>query len=194
MADIAPDPMGGEGKTIEVDETYDGKLETPRKRNKYYPPVTRGGNRGPANKRAVLGLVERGGKVRAFHIANATADQVHDVIVTNASRKSALHTDEASIYVMVCKEFEKHETVKHSTNEYVRGDGHTNTVENVWSVFKRGTHGTYQHCGESHLHRYLAEFDFRYNYRMKLGYSDLDRAKLALKGIEGKCLTYRRPR
>lgn len=193
MKETNPDPIGGEGKTIEADETYYGKLETPRKRNKYYPPVTKGGNRGPANKRAILGLVERGGKVRTFHIARATADEVHDKIVTHASRKSTLHTDESKIYTMVGKEFDKHESVKHAANEYVRGNVHTNTVENVWSVFKRGMHGTYQHCGEAHLHRYLAEFDFRYNRRAKLGISDGERAADAVRGAEGKRLMYRQP-
>jgi transposase-like protein len=193
MAEINPGPLGGEGKTVEADETYFGKLETPRKRSKYSTPYTKGG-RGPAHKRAILGLVERGGKTRTFHIQNATSDQVHDVIVTNASRKSTLHTDESGIYVMVGNEFEKHETVKHSANEYVRGTVHTNTVENVWSVFKRGMHGTYQHCGEAHLHRYLCEFDFRYNYRIKLGYSDMARTIMALKGIGGKRLMYRTAR
>jgi transposase-like protein len=182
MKDMNPDPMGGSGKVIEADETYFGKLETPRKRNKYYPPVTKGGNRGPANKRAVLGLVERGGKVRTFHIARATSDEVHDIIVTTTSRKSTLHTDESKIYTMVGKEFDGHKTVKHAANEYVRGTVHTNTVENVWSVFKRGMHGTYQHCGEAHLHRYLAEFDFRYNLRAKLGFTDKMRANAAMRG------------
>ncbi len=101
---------------------------------------------------------------------------MHDIIDTNASRKSNLNTDESKIYVMVDNELKKHETVRHVDDEYVRGTVHTNTVENVWNIFKRGMHGTYQHCGEAPLHRYLAEFDFRYNYRVKLGYSDTARA------------------
>lgn len=86
--------------------------------------------------------------------------------------------------------FASHETVKHSVKEYARGDVHTNTIEGSFSIFKRGMKGVYQHCKEKHLHRYLAEFDFRYNHRVGLGYSDIDRTKAAIKGIEGKRLTY----
>ena len=92
---------------------------------------------------------------------------------------------------MPASEFAAHETVKHSAGEYVRGDVHTNTVEGVFSIFKRGMRGIYQHCDEKHLHRYLAEFDFRYNNRVRLGFEDGARAALAIKGAEGKRLTYR---
>ena len=192
MKDMAPEPMGGEGKVIEADETYHGKRETPRKRNKHSPPPTRGGKSGGAQKRIIVGLVERGGKVRTFHINQATAWEVRKIIVRNVSRKSDLHTDEARIYSELGKEFEAHKTVIHSKFEYVRGPVHTNTVENVWSVFKRGMKGIYQHCGEAHLHRYLAEFDFRYNNRSALKVSDTERTENIAKGIEGKRLTYRR--
>ena len=148
------------------------------------------------HKRSVVALVERGGQVRTFHVENATKADVRDVLVRNVDRKSTLYTDESRLYTETGKEFAAHETVKHSAGEYVRWeDGeaiHTNTVENVFSVFKRGMRGVYQHCGEAHLHRYLAEFDFRYNRRTALGFTDAERTDDALKGIGGKRLTYRR--
>lgn len=100
-------------------------------------------------------------------------------------------TDESRLYTEVGKEFVEHGTVRHASGEYVRGDVHSNTVENYFSVFKRGMKGTYQHCAEKHLHRYLAEFDFRYNSRIGLGVNDEMRAERAIKGIVGKRLTYR---
>jgi transposase-like protein len=192
MKDMNPGPLGGGGKVIEADETYYGKLETPRVRNKYLPPPTRGGKSGGAQKRAIFGLVERGGKVRTFHIARASAAEVRAVIVKNVSRKSDLHTDESRIYTALGKEFARHKTVNHSSLEYVRDDVHTNSIENHWSVFKRGMHGTYQHCGEAHLHRYLAEFEFRHNHRSAFKVSDRERTDKIMEGIEGKRLTYRR--
>jgi transposase-like protein len=192
MKDESPEPMGGEGKIIEADETYYGKLETPRPRNKYSPPPTKGGKSGGAQKRAIFGLVERGGKARTFHIHRATANEVRAIIVTNVSRKSDLRTDESPIYTALGKEFDSHKTINHSRGEYVKGDVHTNTVENLWSVFKRGMRGVYQHCGEAHLHRYLAEFAFRHNTRAALKVSDRERTSKIMEGIEGKRLTYRR--
>jgi hypothetical protein len=145
----------------------------------------------------VFGLVERGGKVRTFHVEHATAASIRDIMVRNVSRESALHTDESRLYTETGKEFAEHKTVVHSGSEYVRYEGdkiiHTNTIENVFSVFKRGMKGVYQHCGEAHLHRYLAEFDFRYNRRAALGVNDTDRTAAIVKGAEGKRLTYRRP-
>jgi transposase-like protein len=185
-------PLGGEGKIIEADETYYGKLETPRKRSKYATPPTKGGKSGGAQKRAVLGLIERGGKVRTFHIHRATAAEVRDVIVKNVSRKSDLHTDESRIYTVLGNEFAAHKTINRNSGEYVRDDVHTNSIENHWSVFKRGMHGTYQHCGEAHLHRYLAEFEFRHNNRSAFKISDRERTEKIMHGIEGKRLTYRR--
>jgi hypothetical protein len=113
--------------------------------------------------------------------------------VTNASRESVLHTDESALYTKLGKEFDSHHTVVHAAFGYVRGDVHTNTIENVFSVFKRGMRGIYQHCGEAHLHRYLAKFDFRYNRRTDLGVNDLERTKDVARGAEGKRLMYRRP-
>jgi hypothetical protein len=97
------------------------------------------------------------------------------------------------IRVEVGGEQASHETVKHSVSEYVRGNIHTNTIEGSFSIFKRGMRGVYQHCREKHLHRYLAEFEFRYNNRAKLGIDDAERADAALMGVVGKRLTYRRP-
>jgi transposase-like protein len=193
MKDMNPEPMGGDGKIIEADETYYGKRETPRKDKTNRNKPSKNPKTGGADKRVIFGLVERGGKARTFHINQATAWEVRKLIVKNASRKSTLHTDEARIYSELGKEFETHKTVIHSKFEYVRGPVHTNTVENVWSVFKRGMKGIYQHCGEAHLHRYLAEFDFRYNNRSALKISDTERTENIAKGVEGKRLTYRSP-
>ncbi len=119
-------------------------------------------------------------------------ENVRAIVVQNVSRESELQTDESRLYVELGKEFASHETVKHSAGEYVRGTVYTNTIEGVFSIFKRGMKGVYQHCAEKHLHRYLAEFDFRYNYRVALNIGDVERRDAALKGIAGKRLTYRR--
>jgi len=186
-------PLGGEGKIVEADETYYGQVDNPRKtRTDGTPYKGSKRGRGPANKRAIVSLVERGGSVRSFHVKGATKESVRDVLVRNASRKSALHTDESRLYTIVGGEYTSHDTVNHASGEYVRGVVHTNTIENVFSVFKRGMRGIYQHCGEAHLHRYLAEFDFRYNNRIRLGVDDKARAAIALQGVVGKRLTYRR--
>ncbi len=190
-------PIGGEGKVVEVDETYFGQRENPRQNRTDGTPFIKKGKRGgPANKRAVVALVERGAEVRMFHVENVTAANVRDIMVRNIDRASELHTDESRLYTETGKEFDGHHTVKHSVHEYVRYEGertvHSNTVENVFSVFKRGMKGVYQHCGEAHLHRYLAEFGFRYNHRSGLGIGDTQRATAIIKGAEGKRLTYRR--
>jgi transposase-like protein len=193
MKDTGPvEAMGGSGAIVEADETYFGQLETPRvsKQRQGRPYKNK---RGPGSKRAVVGLVERGGKARMFHVDNATKADVARVVRTHVSRESTLHTDESKLYVKLGTEFSAHHTVCHSANEYVRGEVHTNTIEGVFSIFKRGMKGVYQHCGEAHLHRYLAEFDFRYNHRIKLGFNDDDRAVEAIKGAAGKRLTYRVP-
>lgn len=185
MREEFPEPMGGDGQIIEADETYFGDKETVAKR-------TKRGKSGLGSKRAVVALVERGGSVRSFHVDSADATSIREIVVTNVRRSSVLHTDESKLYTKTGTEFASHETVKHSAGEYVRGLVHTNTIEGVFSVFKRGMKGVYQHCAEKHLFRYLAEFDFRYNNRTKLGVSDTERRDNALKGIDGKRLTYRR--
>jgi len=185
-------PMGGEGKIVEADETYYGPVaeRQPSKQRRGRPYTVKGGKSGVGGKRAIVSLVERGGNVRSFHVAHASQVNVAQLVRENLDRETKLHTDESRLYTNVGGEFAAHETVKHSAKEYVRGQVHTNTVENVFSVFKRGMRGVYQHCAEKHLHRYLAEFDFRYNARMALGVDDLTRADRALKGIVGKRLTY----
>lgn len=187
-------PLGGEGKTIEADETYHGRRE-----DGYVSPHRKGRpylKRKKPLKRTIVGLVERSGRVRTFHVKHATKDSVRDILVLNADRKSILYTDESNLYPTTGKEYAKHGTVKHSAKEYARREGdtvvHTNTIENVFSVFKRGMIGVYQHCGEAHLHRYLAEFDFRYNRRSALKISDAERAEDLLRMTRDKRLTYRR--
>lgn len=176
-----PDPMGGDGGKVEVDETYFG-LKTGRKKPRS----------GLGHKNAVVALVERDGKVRSFYMPMLRGADMHDVLKHHVSPSAHLRTDESNLYKAVGKQFASHKSVNHSKDEYVRGDASTNTVEGVFSIFKRGMIGTYQHCGEQHLQRYLSEFDFRYSNREKLGVNDAMRAETALKGIKGKRLTYRR--
>jgi transposase-like protein len=175
-----PGPLGGEGKTVEADETFIGNKAGRKK------------TRGFRHKRAVMSLVERGGRVRSFHIDDVNPNTLRKVLVTQVDRKSALMTDDSHFYKPVGKEFTSHESVNHSEEEYVRGLAHTNTIEGFFSIFKRGMIGVYQHCGEQHLKRYLTEFDFRYNHRASLKINDEMRAAALLKGIEGRRLTYRR--
>ena len=185
-------PLGGEGKIVEADETYYGKQENPApsKHRRGRPYIKKGK---AAQKRAIVSLVERSGSVRTFHVAVADKETVHKIVTNNVARESRLHTDESNLYGDAAKHFASHETVKHSLKEYVRGDVHTNSAEGYFSIFKRGMRGIYQHCAEKHLHRYLAEYDFRYNHRIKMGYSDQGRTLAAIKGAEGKRLTYRQP-
>ena len=171
-------PLGGEGKVLEIDETFIGQKEgAPKKR-------------GYAHKMAALALVERGGEVRTFHIDNADTANIKPIVDANLRKESMLMTDEASYYKPIGKEFAYHFSVEHGAGEYVRGSVHTNTLEGYFSIFKRGMKGIYQHCSEKHLHRYLAEFEFRYNNRIKLGIDDEMRAEKALRGIKGKRLKY----
>ena len=186
-------PMGGEGKIVEADETYFGPVKAPAKlRTSGQPFIKRG--KGPSNKRAIVSLVERGGKVRSFHVPRADKATVGKIVADNIAHESRLHTDESKLYVEVGGLFGDHETVNHSQKEYARGDVTTNSAEGYFSIFKRGMRGVYQHCSEKHLHRYLAEFDFRYNHREALGYSDEARTVAAVKAAEGKRLTYHQPR
>jgi transposase-like protein len=185
--------LGGEGKIVEADETYFGPTEKPRPSKQRRGRPYKVGSRGPRDKRPIVALVERGGNVRSFHVASADKVTVGGIVTANVARESRLHTDESRLYFGADQHFASHETVTHSRKEYVRGDVHTNSAEGYFSIFKRGMRGVYQHCKEKHLHRYLAEYDFRYNHRIRLGYNDGDRAALAIKGIEGKRLTYRQP-
>lgn len=188
-------PLGGSGKIVEADETYYGKVEPTKRRTVRTSgrPFTKGG-KGPSNKRPIVALVERGGSVRTFHVPVADQETVQGIVRENIARESRLHTDESRLYFGMDEDFAAHETVHHSGGEYVRDDVHTNSAEGYFSIFKRGMRGVYQHCKEKHLHRYLAEFDHRYNHRVALGYSDIDRTLAAIRGVTGKRLTYRQPR
>jgi transposase-like protein len=176
-------PMGGVGGVVEADETFIGRKEGSIKR------------RGHGHKNAILSLVDRESKqARSFHVDSTSAADIIPIIKANVAKETAMMTDEGGHYFTLGDHFASHESVSHKADEYVRGAVHTNTVEGFYSVFKRGMKGVYQHCSEKHLHRYLAEFDFRYNYRVALGYNDTDRTIAAVKGGEGKRLTYHQPR
>jgi transposase-like protein len=176
-------PLGGEGKVVEADEAYIGKKDGKRKHR---------GAGGYGHKRTVLSLVERGGTIRSFKLGGSSREYVGPAIRADVDPASTLHTDGSQLYrgLMATK---GHAAVDHN-KEYVRqgtsGPVHTNTLEGFFSVFKRGMIGTYQHCGEQHLQRYLNEFDFRMNNRIALGVTDTMRAERAIKGAEGKRLTY----
>lgn len=173
-------PMGGEGKTIEADESFIGQ--------KAGKKVRRGG----AHKHAIFSLVERNGRARSFHVPNIRGETLRAIMEKHTSPKSDLMTDEAPTYTLIGWNFASHGVVKHRDGEYARGHVSTNSVEGFFSIFKRGMIGTYQHCSEAHLQRYLTEFDFRYSNRAALGVNDTFRTEIALKGIEGRRLTYRR--
>jgi transposase-like protein len=186
MAPAANDkrgPLGGEGKIVEADETWIGGKEANKhvgKRNKK--------NIGGMGKQAVMALTERNGESRSFRVAKVTGNTLRPLIVENISRKSDLMTDQGGQYFHVGKEFNRHETVNHGADEYVRGDAHTNTSECRFSLMKRAVFGAHHSISETHLPRYLAEWDFKWNTRK---IKDGERAALALKGAEGKRLTYR---
>jgi transposase-like protein len=187
MRDGSLAPLGGNGKVVEADETFLGDKGTKETRP--------GWARGVHHKRAVVSLVERGGKVRSIHADRLSKAVIGGIVRENVDRESRLMTDEARHYHAVGREFAEHGRVEHGAGIYVdRTDPtiHTNTAEGFFGLFKRGMKGVYHHCGEKHLHRYLAEFDFRYNHRTKLGVDDSTRAAKALEGIKGKRLTYRR--
>ncbi|WP_428489124.1 IS1595 family transposase [Rhodopila sp.] len=178
-------PMGGPGGIVEIDETFIGKKEGFEAK------------RGYAHKHAVMTLIERradGGRSRSFHVAGTAAADLLPIIKAHVNSGSHIMTDEAGQYANLGKHFAGDDYTTHSKGEYVR-DGyiHTNTAEGFYSVFKRGMQGVYQHCGEQHLHRYVAEFDFRYNNRVKLGVDDTERTFRAIRGAKGKRLMYQQP-
>ena len=177
--DIFIPPLGGAGMTLEVDDTFVGG----RAENRAYGPIP--------PKPSVMALVERGGKVRSFHVPNVNAINLHPIIAKHANTDSRYQSDEARVYTGIDWNFAYQGAVNHSAKEYVRGDDYTNTVEGYFSILKRGIYGVYQHVSEAHLKRYLSEFDFRYSYRIKTGYDDAARAELALKGAKDKRLMYR---
>ena len=180
MRDNEPETgaLGGPNSVVEADETFVGG----KAKNKAFGP--------PPKKEAVVALVERDGRVRGYHVADVSAKTLRPILVSQIDRASYLMTDESGVYKRTGREFNGHGSVNHSINEYVRGGFyHTNTVESYFSILKRGVIGTYHHVSAAHLKRYVGEFDFRYNYR---SVSDGERTVAALKGIEGKRLTYRR--
>ena len=175
--------MGGEGETIEADVSYVGRKPGTKVR------------RGTGHVNPVFTLVQRNGKARSFHMPNVRGENLHAVLDVQRSPESHFMTDEAHAFTAIGWNFKSHHTVTHSKDEYVRYEGDfvvtTNTVEGFFSVLKRGIYGIYQHVSEAHLHRYLTEFDFRYNNREKLGVDDVGRASPAtLAGAKGRRLTY----
>jgi transposase-like protein len=174
-------PIGGESKVVEADESFIGGKAKNRAYAKKEP-----------KKHTVLTLVERDGKSRSFHIANVKAKTLREKIVTTVSRTSHLMTDELASYEKVGREFANHDTVNHSANEFAKlgGFAHTNTAECRFSLMKRAVFGTHHSISEAHLPRYLAEWDFKWNTR---NITDGERAALALKGAEGRRLTYHGP-
>jgi transposase-like protein len=181
-------PLGGEGVVVEADETYVGGKDKNRhaSKRKHMP--------GGVAMEPVVSLVERGGRVRSFHVADVNSKTLRPILYEQIRSASHLMTDTARMYPAMGGDFAKHSMVNHTLNEYVRGDASTNTVESYFSILKRGVVGTFHHVSSQHLKRYVGEFDYRYNTRTALGYSDMDRFAASFPGIVGKRLTYRRPR
>lgn len=179
-------PFGAGGGAVGVDETFIGNDRTIK-------PKGEKKGRGYHHKHKVLALVDReSGRARSMVVDDLKASTLAPIVRENVDREARLMTDEAGYYTLVGREFAEHGVVNHNAGEYGRGDIHTNTIEGFFSVFKRGMKGVYQHCAKQHLHRYLGEFDFRYNHRVALGMDDQVRTASALTGIVGKRLTYAR--
>ncbi len=181
MSDTSGGMLGGAGSSgvVEADETYFG--------------TTRGQGKGShiSKKQKVVALLERNGRVRAFHVPTVNADTLKPILEANIDKAANLMTDESQVYKKVSKSFASHERVNHGKKEYARGNVTTNTVEGYFGILKRGISGVYQHVSPAHLERYVNEFSFRYNNRTALEVTDAERAKRALAGAEGKRLTYR---
>lgn len=188
MRDGILTPFGSDGGIVEVDETFIGF-------DPDSPPPPGSGVR-TAHKMKVLSLVERNtGRARSYVVDNLKARTIGDILGENLAREAYLMTDDFPVYGMYGDSFAGHGVVKHARKEYVNRLNptiHTNTIEGYFSIFKRGMKGIYQHCAKKHLHRYAAEFDFRYSHRAATGFDDATRSDQALKGIVGKRLTYRR--
>jgi len=176
-------PFGSGGGSVEVDETYIGR-----------EPGVEKAKGGVAHKMKVLSLVDRNsGRARSMVVDDTTAATVAPLVEANIVAEARLLTDQSKIYKQVGSKFAEHGIVNHQIGEYVSFTNptvHTNTIEGYFSIFKRGMKGIYQHCSKKHLHRYLAEFDFRYSNRAKLGVTDTERADRMLLGAVGKRLTY----
>lgn len=180
------DPIGGKGKIVEADETYLGSSGHTFTNDNGWQM-----KRGLGDKMKVVTLVERGGRAKSVKVDRVTSAEIEAIVKRTADKNSVLMTDESPAYSRAGKGMKRHYTVNHQKGEYAKGFVTTNTVEGYFSIFKRGMKGVYQHCTEHHLQRYLNEFDFRYSNRSALGIEDSERAEKALKGIEGKRLTYR---
>lgn len=185
MRDGVTAPFGSGGGVVEIDETFIGQKKGAPTRRGYH------------HKMKVLALVDRDtGKARTMVIDDVSAKTLIPLVLANVDREARVMTDEHGGYWSLHQHFAAHSTTAHKRGEYVNLEDrsiHSNTVEGYFSIFKRGMKGVYQHCGEQHLHRYLAEFEFRYNNRVALGCNDANRSAAALKGIVGKRLTYAAP-
>jgi transposase-like protein len=186
LRDAHTDVLGGEGKVVEVDETYVGGKDKNRHAK------DRKSIRGQGEKEAVVSLVQRDGRVRSHHMQVVTTKTLRPILEAQIDKDTHLMTDQARVYPPLGQSFAAHGVVNHGIGEYVRGDITTNTVESYFAILKRGVVGTFHHISAQHLKRYVGEFDFRYNTRTALGYTDAMRFAEAIPGIEGKRLTYRR--
>jgi len=186
LRETNPEMLGGDGEIVELDESFVGGLEKNKHRSKRKHIGT-----GGSGKESVVALVQRGGRVRSHHMPTVTAKTLLPVLRSQIKEETAIMTDSDHKVAKAGREFGQHQSVNHTIGEYVRGDIHTNTVEGYFSIMKRGITGAYHHVSPTHLKRYLAEFDFRYNERSALGVGDSERMTKSIKGIVGKRLTYR---
>jgi transposase-like protein len=182
-------PFGSAGGIVEVDETFIGH-DTDVK------PKGQKKGRGYAHKHKVLSLIDRDtGRQRSMVVDSLKAADLLPILKANIAAEAHVMTDEAGQYASLGKHFAGHDFTRHGAGQYVDYENptiHTNTIEGAFSIFKRGMKGVYQHCGKKHLHRYVAEFEFRYTNRIATGVDDNARSVEALKGIVGKRITYRR--
>ena len=184
MRDNGPATFGSGGGVVEVDETFIGNDRTVK------PKHSKKG-RGYAHKHKVLSLVDRTtGRAKSMVVDDLKSKTLIPILKKNIAKEATVYTDEATQYQSLAKDFAAHDYVSHGKGEYVRGAVHTNTIEGYFSVFKRGMKGVYQHCAKKHLHRYVAEFEFRYSNRIANGIDDAMRANLIIRGAGGKRLTY----
>ena len=188
-------PIGGEGKIVEADETYFGNIPEAK------PPHSRRlavriqkSDSGPKHKRAIIALSSAAAMSAHSMFQSRMLANVVEIVGRISPRNAPAYRRKQTLPRRRARNLRRTKPSIMPTKEYARGDVTTNTVEGYFSIFKRGMRGVYQHCAEKHLHRYLAEFDFRYNYRASLGYNDTDRTIAAVRGGEGKRLTYHQPR